>query len=57
MLSVKFYYCYAERHYSECHYAQCHYPECHYPECNNAKCPNAMKHLFTLIKRNSDGWV
>jgi hypothetical protein len=36
MLSVTFYYDYAECHYAECHYAECRYGECCYPECHGA---------------------
>ncbi len=28
MLSVAFFYCYAECHYAECRYAECRYAEC-----------------------------
>ncbi len=36
MLSVAFFYCYAERPYAECRYAKCHYAECHCAECRCA---------------------
>jgi hypothetical protein len=33
MLSLAFFYYYAEYRYAECRYAECRYAECHYAEC------------------------
>ncbi len=36
ILSVAFFYCYAECHYAKCRYAECHYAEYRYAECRGA---------------------
>jgi hypothetical protein len=36
MLSVTFYFCYAECHCTVCQYAECRYTECRYAECYGA---------------------
>ncbi len=43
MLSVAFFYYYAECHYAECHHAECRYADCHYAECHYAECRGAYK--------------
>jgi len=38
MLSVAYFYCYAECHYAECRYAEYRYADCLYAECLYAAC-------------------
>ncbi len=42
LLSVAFFYCYAECYYSEWHYAECYNAECRYAECYWAECRGTL---------------
>jgi hypothetical protein len=60
MLSVTFFYYYAECHYAECCYAECLYAECHYAKCHSAgietlkNCANRVSQIKSLPNQQLD---
>jgi len=48
VLSVIFFFCYADCHYAECRWDECFYGECHYAECHFAECPGTQ--FFAYLK-------
>jgi hypothetical protein len=51
MLSVAFFYCYAECHYAECRvfcHAECNYSEYRCPECHCAECRSSLVRAVTF---------
>jgi hypothetical protein len=50
MVSVAYFYCYAERYYAKRHYFERHYAECCFAKCRYAECHGACS--TTLVENN-----
>jgi hypothetical protein len=51
MLSIAFYYSYAECRYAVCRYAECRYVECRYAECRYAECRSPIYPPYQMKKK------